>query len=81
MKFSEWKLKAMIRLIELTKKYEGNQKVVSDLNTVITKLHYAKQRDLSTILYYLYVIARDDGVREVLDLVPSEAEALSMGEE
>ncbi|MCS7131985.1 MAG: hypothetical protein NZ934_04590 [Hadesarchaea archaeon] len=54
-----------------------------DIDVVLTRLHYARSRDLSAILHLLYIIARDDGVHEVLQLVPTmeEVEEMMMEEE
>lgn len=76
MTFSEWKAKTMARLVELTKKYEDNPKALSDLNFIITKLHYAKSRDLASVLYYMHVVARE--IKEILELIPTPSEVEEM---
>ncbi|MEM3573935.1 MAG: hypothetical protein QXJ62_06905 [Nitrososphaeria archaeon] len=53
-------------------------KAASDLNILITRLHNAKARDLSTILFYMHIIARDDNVPEILDIIPSPEEVSDM---
>jgi hypothetical protein len=70
--FSAWKAKATRRLIEIETKYKDNQKVLRDVDTLITKLMYLKIRDLSSFLALVREAAKD--AEEFLSILPSEEE-------
>jgi len=74
MKFSEWKTITIARLIEIKRRHEDNPKIVNDVNAILSKLHYAKVRDLSTILLYLHHASVD--LKEFLELIPSKEEIM-----
>lgn len=71
-KFSEWKVKTMLEIINLQKKYADNSKAVNDLNTILTKLKYAKVRDLSTVFFYMHLAS--ENIPELLTLIPKPEE-------
>jgi len=76
--FNEWKAYAVSTLIHLKQKYADNQKVISDINTLLTKLHYLRGRDLSNFLLWCHTIIHDDGVSELLDIIPTREEILTL---
>ena len=76
--FSEWKAYATTTLIHLKQKYADNQKVVADLNYLLTKLHYIRSRDLSNFLLWVHTVLRDDGVSELLDIIPTKEEIIPL---
>ena len=76
--FNEWKAYATATLIHLKQKYADNQKVVSDLNYLLTKLRYLRSRDLSNFLLWCHTIIRDDDVKELLDIIPTQKEILPL---
>ncbi|MCX8176195.1 MAG: hypothetical protein N3E48_03055 [Candidatus Bathyarchaeota archaeon] len=71
MKFEEWRTKTMTALIQLRKKYSENQKLVRDIDVLLTKLYYLHPNHLSSMIFYMYVVGRDNNVPEVLDLIPN----------
>jgi len=71
--FPEWKATVILRLLEMKKRYAGNEKIERDINVLITKLQYLKSRDLSAWLVLLHHAATDSP--EFLELAP-EAEEL-----
>ena len=76
--FNEWKAYAVATIIQLKQKYEGDQKVVADLNYLLAKLRYLRGRDLSNFLLWCHTIIRDDGVSELLDIIPTREEILTL---
>jgi len=71
--FSEWKTTTILKLLEMRKKYAENEKIIRDINILITKLQYLRARDLGTWLVLLHHAATD--LPEFLKLAP-EAEEL-----
>lgn len=72
MRFTEWKTKTIIKIIDLQKNYADNQKAINDLNAVLMKLKYAKVRDLSTVFLYMHLASQN--VKELLNLIPATEE-------
>lgn len=69
-RFTVWKARAMVKLVNLRKQYEGDAKISSYLDSLISKLHYAKARDISRVIFDLHLLSKE--VPEVLELIPSE---------
>jgi len=69
-RFTVWKTRTMVRLVNLRKQYEKDAKISSYIDSVISKLHYAKARDVSRIVFDLHLLSKE--VPEVLELIPSE---------
>jgi len=67
--FSEWKATTILRLLGMRKKYTGNEKILQDINVLITKLQYLRARDLSMWLVLLHHASVD--LDEFLELAPS----------
>ena len=76
--FNEWKTYTVSFLLNLRKKYENDQKVQSDIDLLLTKLHYLRGRDLGNFLHYCHIIIRDDGVRELYDIIPTPEEVAQL---
>ncbi|MEM3895423.1 hypothetical protein [Thermofilum sp.] len=73
MKFNEWKTFTIVKLIKMREESQ-DEKLKEDLNTLLTKLFYAKKRDLTTVFYLMHTIARDDNFSKILELIPSPEE-------
>lgn len=69
-RFTVWKARAMVKLVNLRKQYENDAKISSYLDSLISKLHYAKARDISRVIFDLHLLSKE--VPEVLELIPSE---------
>jgi len=69
----------MAALIKLSEEVDDN-KAKNDINTVITRLQYARSRDLSTVLYYLHLIKNSipNKKEKILALIPSQEEISEM---
>lgn len=76
--FSEWKAYTTAFLIHLKNKYKDDQKAINDLNTLLTKLHYLRGRDLSNWLLWCHIVMRDTGVRELIEIIPTQNEILNL---
>ncbi|MEM4566570.1 MAG: hypothetical protein QXD49_08250 [Archaeoglobaceae archaeon] len=68
MKFSEWKAVTLARLLELRDKYAENAKVVGVIDNLIKKVHAAKTRDLSSLIFLFYEHRNE--VPELTGLLP-----------
>jgi len=66
--FSEWKAMVILRLLEMKRKYSSDEKILRDINVLLSKLQYLRVRDLSTWLVLLYHAASD--LSEFLELLP-----------
>lgn len=77
-RFSLWKAKATQKLIDIARKYENNEKFVEQITALITRMRYAKRRDLSIILNDIWHMYRYWKVKELLDIIPSEEELYNM---
>ncbi|MEM2050116.1 MAG: hypothetical protein QXZ11_03220 [Thermoproteota archaeon] len=69
--FSEWKTLAMQRLIQLYDSIEDS-KARDDINAVMDRLYYARLRDLSTVLSYIFIASKT--VPEIRKIIPNEEE-------
>jgi len=70
--FSEWKAEAVLRLLALKAAHKGNREIQQTIDTLITKLHYLKVRDLASFLVLLhYAAALTD---DFLSVLPTEEE-------
>ena len=76
--FGEWKAYATATLIHLKQKYRDNQKAISDINILLTKLHYLRGRDLSNFLLWVHTVIRDDGINELMEIIPTQDEILPL---
>jgi len=76
--FNRWKAQTMARLIEIKQKYADNRKVAQDVQAIITRLEYARSRDLPQILALLHHASAD--APEFLQLVPTADEVAKMYE-
>ena len=65
MKFSEWKTLTIRKLLELKSKY--NSEIIDE---AINKLHFAKARDLSTVIFFFYSHSKE--IPELLNLLPPQ---------
>jgi len=66
--FREWKAVTISRLLELERKYSGNARALETIDEIITRLEYAKARDLAGVLSLFHHGSKV--VPELLDLVP-----------
>ena len=71
--FSEWKTLTIRKLIEMRKRYSDDEKILQDINVLISRLQYLKSRDLGMWLVLLHHASAD--LMEFLELAP-EAEEL-----
>ncbi|MEM2351682.1 MAG: hypothetical protein QXT26_04665 [Thermoproteota archaeon] len=69
--FSEWKTLTIQRLIQLYDSTE-NPKTKNDIIAIIDRLHYARLRDLSTVLSYIFSASKN--VPDLRKIIPSEEE-------
>lgn len=69
--FAFWKSKVMRFCVY---KYLTTQdpNLRKDLETLMTRLQYARTRDLPTLLYLIHQVSK--GLPEILDLLPTEEE-------
>ncbi|MEM2191381.1 MAG: hypothetical protein QW540_08145 [Archaeoglobaceae archaeon] len=65
MKFSEWKTLTIRKLLEL--KSESKNEIIDE---AIKKVHSAKVRDLSTVIYFFYTHSKE--IPELLNLLPPQ---------
>lgn len=79
MKFNEWKTLTIVNLIKMQEE-ASDEKLKEDLNLLLSKLFYAKKRDLTTVFYLMHVIARDDNYNKILELIPSPEELQELEE-
>jgi len=70
--FNEWKTVTISKLIELKRKYANEPKKRDLLSMVLMKVHYAKKRDLGTLLYYMDLASQE--IPEMTELIPSSEE-------
>jgi len=70
--FNQWKVEAALRLLEIKAIHRGNQEVVRAVDTLLTKLHYLKLRDLASFLVLLHHAS--SVAEEFLLLLPSQEE-------
>jgi hypothetical protein len=81
MKFSEWKLFATHKLINLYDKYKDQQKITNDLNWLIIKLKELRARDLANFLIHVHLIRQAHDLHELQEIIPSVEELKQMLEE
>jgi len=70
--FSQWKAEAALRLLAIKAAHRDDQEVIRTVDTLITKLHYLKLRDLASFLILVYHAATL--TEEFLLLLPSQEE-------
>ena len=66
--FREWKATTIAKLLELERKYAGNTRALETIDVILSKLEYAKARDLASVLMLFHHGSKV--VPELLDLVP-----------
>lgn len=66
MKFSEWKTLTIRKLLELKSENKNNEII----DEAIKKVHSAKVRDLSTVIYFFYTHSKE--IPELLNLLPPQ---------
>ena len=76
--FNEWKTYATSFLLELRRKHEDDNKIRSDIDVLLSKLHYLRGRDLGNFLHYCHIIIRDDGVKELYEIIPTPEEVAQL---
>jgi hypothetical protein len=67
--FSEWKTLTAVKLLEIKKKYSSNEKIVRDVDILLTKLEYLRASDLAIWLVMLHHASTD--CPEFLEVLPS----------
>jgi hypothetical protein len=67
--FSAWKTRAVIRLLQLKKKYSGAE-LAAEIDQLIARLKRLRARDLRSFLAQLSALS--ERVPEVLEIAPSE---------
>ena len=72
--FNEWKTYAVAFLLNVRKKYEDDNKIRNDIDVLLRKLHYLRGRDLGNFLSYIHIVIRDDGVKELYEIIPKPEE-------
>ncbi len=79
-KFTEWKNKAMVLLLNLLREAEkdNNRKLAKDLRMLIGMLKDLRSRDLYSFLYYVHLTADLHNLKELLKIIPSEKEVEEM---
>jgi len=70
--FSQWKAEAALRLLAIKAAHHDDQEVIRTVDTLITKLHYLKVRDVASFLILVYHAATL--TEEFLLLLPSQEE-------
>jgi len=78
--FNEWKAYATAVLMQLLSKAEkeDNKKLIGDINVLLTRLRYLRGRNLSNFLLDVHTVIRDDGAKELLDIIPTQDEILAL---
>ena len=66
--FSAWKTRAVIRLLQLKRKYSGAE--AAEIDELIARLARLRRRDLRSLLARLSALS--ERVPEVLEIAPSE---------
>ena len=66
--FREWKAVTISKLLELERKYRDNKGALETIDVILSKLEYAKARDLASVLMLFHHGSKV--VPELLDLVP-----------
>ncbi|RLE95983.1 MAG: hypothetical protein DRJ96_07595, partial [Thermoprotei archaeon] len=64
--FREWKAVTISRLLELERKYRNNAEALETIDVILSKLEYAKARDLASVLMLFHHGSKV--VPELLDL-------------
>jgi hypothetical protein len=70
--FSAWKTRAVIRLLQLKKKYSGAE-LAAEIDELIARLKRLRARDLCSFLARLSALSAR--VPELLEVVPAEEDA------
>jgi len=81
MKFNEWKVLAMHKLITLYNKYKDNRQIAADLNFLIVKLKELRARDIASFLFYVHQVRDSRGIDELKEIIPDIGELKKMLEE
>ena len=68
MSFSAWKTRAVIRLLQLKRKYSGTE--AAEIDWLIARAKRLRRRDLHSFIAQLSKLS--DRVPEVLEIVPTE---------
>lgn len=69
MSFSAWKTRAVIRLLQLKRKYSGTE-LAAEIDWLIARAKRLRRRDLHSFIAQLSKLS--DRVPEVLEIVPAE---------
>jgi len=70
--FSQWKAEAALRLLAIKAAHRDDQEVIRTVDTLVTRLHYLKVRDLASFLVLVHHAATL--TEEFLLLLPSQEE-------
>ncbi|MCQ5337268.1 MAG: hypothetical protein NO475_03625 [Candidatus Methanomethylicia archaeon] len=71
MEFSKWKALASIKLSEILRKYEKDEKKRKDLIYLINKLERLKKRDLGVFICDIIKVIDYDNIEELYEIIPS----------
>ena len=70
--FNRWKAETILKLLALKAAHKGDRRIEQTVDTLITKLHYLKAREVASFLVLLHHAAALTD--EFLSVLPTEEE-------
>ena len=55
--FREWKATTIAKLLELERKYRDNKGALETIDVILSKMEYAKARDLASVLMLFHPVS------------------------
>jgi hypothetical protein len=81
MDFNKWKSIAVLKISQILKKYEKDEKKRKDLIYLINKLERLKKRDFGVFLCDVIKVINGDNIDELYEIIPSIDEVVKWYDE
>jgi hypothetical protein len=81
MDFNKWKSIAVLKISQILKKYEKDEKKKKDLVYLINKLERLKKRDFGVFLCDIIKVIDGDKIDELYEIIPSVDEVVKWYDE
>jgi hypothetical protein len=81
MDFNKWKSIAILKISQILKKYEKDEKKRKDLIYLVNKLERLKKRDFGVFLCDIIKVIDGDNIDELYEIIPSVDEVVKWYDE